>query len=321
MTISQISNNENGLSVRQKLNSGIGFINYSSSIDETNTAKFSYIDPLRAISGSGNGSLTNPYQTIGEAYGAGRKNFFILHGDAGVLDVSASEDNPNFQIFGMGAGTFFPSSSSQDYPFSQTYDNYPISFLTKTTIKNDNATTAHIHVNSNNGVLINISGVASSTLGAGIECALYNSTIGDVILKGTNGENGQNKSSEDGENGFDGGPAGILYLGYSTVVGNISMVGGNGGSGGDSDESIGGNGGNAGEGGRIVSHYSRILGNVNVSGGIGGQGGIGGISNGSNGSDGSSFKIDSAYSMFSKTPIGTGIAPDFRFSMINGNIV
>lgn len=322
MSIGLISNGENGLSVRQKLNSGISQLN--SLNYATNTAsKFSYIDPLNGSDENGNGSLSNPFQTIGAAYSAGAINFFISQGNAGVLNIQTGESNANYQIFGLGAMTFFPSSSSSDYPFSQTYDETFINSVSEATIVNNNATTSHIHIISNNGVVINLSGVASSSLGASVECACYNSILGNIILNGKNGENGANdNTSAPGENGGDGG---FLYLGYCTVVGNISLIGGNGGDGGETFDGfgggVGGNGGNGGNGGGIVSHYSRILGNVASSGGLPGLGGNGDGSNGSDGAHGNDGFVKSAYSMFSKIPVGSGSPPDFRFSMVNGNIV
>lgn len=352
MSIAAISNGENALSVREKLNSGISKINYLSFPENSN---LSYIDPLMGSDTSGNGSFANPYKSIGAAYSGGSVRYMLMPGDAGVLDIPPEgEGNTNFSIYGIGGPYFWPSESSSDFPFSQSFQN-SFEAPSKVLIKNNNATTSHIHVSSNNAVLISLSGVASSSLGAGIEAAFYNSTLGNLILNGlngANGENGQNGGTDEngtnGENGSDGGPAGIVYLGYCTVAGSITMVGGNGGSGGNGgnggipegedanglDGGNGGNGGLGGQGGTLVVHYSRILGDVNLSVGNGGSMGSGGLgslangmgsngfdgSDGNNGSNGSSSPISSAYSMFTEAPVGTGV-PQLRFSMIGGNII
>ena len=101
---------------------------------------------------------------------------------------------------------FFPSSSSLDYPFSQTYDrSISDDSISSVTIVNNDATVSHMHINSNNGVVINVSGVASDALGAGLELACYNCILGNVLLNGKNGNDGANdNSSTPGENGGDG---------------------------------------------------------------------------------------------------------------------
>lgn len=301
MPIATISNGEDGLSVRQKLNSGVLASNYLLFPDETNVAGFSYIDPIRGSDISGNGSLANPYQSIGAAYSGGSLRYMLMPGDAGVLDIAVDDQNTNFTIYGTACPHFWPSSSSTDAPFAQ---SFPQSYETpcKVLVKNNNATTSHIHIASNNAVLISLSGIASYALGAGIEAAIYNAIVGNVTLNGDNG------TSNESENAGNGGNAGILYLGYSTVAGDIVMNGGSGGPG------INGfNGGNGGDGGSIAAHYSRILGTVSLSGGAFGLGDDPGV-NGSNGSDG---LVYSAYSMFTSAPVGTG-APTWRYSLVNG---
>lgn len=296
MPIATISNGEDGLSVRQKLNSGVVVTN-SVSYLENPVTDISYIDPTYGSDVSGNGSFSLPFLTAQKAYENGCKKFFIRHGNAGTINVSGS--NTEFYIYGAGANNFFPSSSSIDSPFSQAPVSSP---LTSVLIKNDNQTTDHIHVYSNNGVTISMSGAASLGLGAGIEAAFYNSILGNVTLIGL-----PSPANLDG-NGDNGGAGGILYLGYSTVVGNISMNGGRGGDGGN-----GGNGGNGGDGGNIISHYSRILGSVDLQGGENGLGSDPGV----NGSYGSNGAIHSAYSMFNSAPTNTG-TPLWRYSLVNG---
>lgn len=296
MSIATISDGENGLSVRQKLNSCIGATNYISS-SESPASDASFIDPVYGSDVSGNGSFSLPFLTAQKAYESGCTNLFIRPGNAGTINLSGN--NTRFSIYGVGANDFFPSSSSSDAPFAQAPVLSP---LTSVLLKNDDQTTNHIHVYSNNGVTISISGAASLALGVGIEAAFYNAIIGDATLKGL-----PSAANPDG-NGDNGGPGGILYLGHSTVIGNISMNGGRGGDGGN-----GGNGGNGGDGGNIVSHYSRILGSVDLQGGENGLGDDPGV----NGYYGSNGAVKSAYSMFTSAPTNTG-TPSWRYSLVNG---
>lgn len=349
MTFGTISNSENGLSVRQKLNSGLSALNNFAILDQTNEAKFSYIDPLKG-SNSGDGSLAFPFRTADAAYNAGARTLFIYPGNAGTINLSTGESDPVFWIYGFGASNFFPSDSSTTNPFSQ--GSITSSLKTQVLIKNDNATTDHLHIYSNGGVTISLSGVASSILGAGIEAAVYNAVLGDVTLRGENGtngavgENGANGGTDEnggngtvGGDGIGGGVGGILYLGCSTVIGNINLNGGNGGaggaggSGGDAgplDVNSGGNGGNGGDGGvggsggdggNLVSHYSRILGSVSMNAGslgVGGTAGIGGAlagdgSNGTDGSvgaDGSNGRSSNVYTAFSMFSNGISGSPN-----------
>jgi hypothetical protein len=120
--------------------------------------EFCFVDPTNG-SDSNAGTSYSPFATASGAYAAGFTKMIIGPGDAGVINI-LSGDIGSREMFLMGfAGgdyqnyngefSFFPSPPDSNAP------------KTKVTIVNDAVTTNHIHIYSNKGVSMALSGRSS----------------------------------------------------------------------------------------------------------------------------------------------------------------
>jgi hypothetical protein len=197
---------------------------------------FVFIDPVNGSDTTGDGSSALPWASATRAFADGNINLVVAPGDAGTITYTG-ETGVDFYIFGLAANDFVDTASGT--PWAPTQVNSPVS---QVTIVCDGVDNQHVHIFSNKGVTINLTGNSSGATGP--DFSVYNAVIGTVNLAGNNGGEGQ-----------DGGVGGLLSLDECLVVGNINC-----------DAGQAGDGGNPGNGGIVNLRQCQVRGTVSVLG-------------------------------------------------------
>jgi hypothetical protein len=197
---------------------------------------FVFIDPVNGNDTTGDGTSALPWATANKAFTEGYYNYFIAPGDAGSITYTGYS-GVDFYIAGLAANDFIDTSGGT--PWAPTPLNFPV---TQMEFICNGADNQHVHIFSNKGVTINLTGNSSGLTGP--DFSVYNAVIGTVNLAGVNGGAGE-----------DGGIGGLLSLDECLVLGDVNC-----------DAGQAGDGGNPGNGGIINFRQCQVRGAVSALG-------------------------------------------------------
>lgn len=272
-----------------------------------------YVDAISGNDTTGDGSIGAPFLTAEKACQDGFNVLWISGGDAGVLDVDQIPGT--LHVYGGGTDDFMGADSGDINPQWFTGG----SFFAKVTLSNINLTTGHVHVYSNNGVIIDIDAITSEL--GGVEFKIHNATLGAVAMNGGQGAAGTDDFGEgfgDGGAGGTGAPGGVLTINQCTLLGPCQLNGGYGGPGGLGFNA--GNGGAGGNGGRIYSYNSLIACAVSLApGAVGTPGTDTGGAPGNSGAEGTAGSIEALMSVIAVNPSPGTV--NSRGSVVEGNFM
>lgn len=162
------------------------------------------------------GSPSEPYATAQAAYDDGFRTF-VITGDAGTLNVDGS--GQELWLYGRAAGHFLGTTSGPDSPIPA-FD-VPAPQRSIITVRNNDATTDHVHLYSDKRVMLNLTGLDST--GTGCEFHVFNGIVGTVSIVGADGATDLENDIGEAKNGTLGG---TLLLNDCVLIGPTSLAGG-----------------------------------------------------------------------------------------------